>query len=488
MSLINIQNLSFTYDGSYDPIFEDVSFQMDTDWKLGFTGRNGRGKTTFMKLLMGEYDYQGKINASVAFDYFPFEIKTHEQSTQDIIYALNPAFQDWEIHKELNLLQMDPEVLYRPFSSLSQGEQTKVMLAVLFSKENRFLLIDEPTNHLDSHGRDTVSAYLKRKKSFILISHDRNFLDGCVDHILSINKTSIDIQKGNFSSWQLNKDRQDQFELDENDKLRKDIDRLKHAALRTSGWSHDVEKTKYGIRGVDKGFIGHKSAKMMRRSKAIAMRRDRAIEEKSRLLKNLENADNIELFHTRHFQDTLIEANNLTLGYDQNKILTNLSLSIIQGERLVVSGINGSGKSTLLKALTGLTVPLNGTIKLASGLIISYVSQQTDHLKGSVQDHAVENGLNPALMKSILSKLDFNEIQFDKPMESFSEGQKKKVLLAKSICERAHVYIWDEPLNYIDVLSRIQIEDMILTHQPTMVLVEHDAAFTDSVGTNKLIL
>lgn len=121
------------------------------------------------------------------------------------------------------MLKVSDDVLYRPFSSLSNGEQTKVMLAALFLKENSFLLIDEPTNHLDMKARELVSHYLRSKSGFILVSHDRAFLDHCVDHILSINKTNIEVQKGNFSEWRENKERQDNFELAENDRLKKKI-------------------------------------------------------------------------------------------------------------------------------------------------------------------------------------------------------------------------------------------------------------------------
>jgi lincosamide and streptogramin A transport system ATP-binding/permease protein len=219
MSLINVSNLTFAYEGSYDAVFENVSFQMDTDWKLGFTGRNGRGKTTFLRLLMGRYEYSGLISATVAFEYFPYDAEDKNAATKDIIASVCPAYKDWELLRELSLLEVGDDVLGRPFSTLSNGEQTKVLLAALFLKETRFLLIDEPTNHLDIHGRETVSRYLDQKKGYILVSHDRAFLDGCIDHVLSINKTNIEIQRGNFSSWMANKERRDSFELAENMKL-----------------------------------------------------------------------------------------------------------------------------------------------------------------------------------------------------------------------------------------------------------------------------
>jgi len=120
-------------------------------------------------------------------------------------------YQEWQLIRELNLLKVSNDVLYRPFYTLSNGEQTKVLLAGLFLKENGFLLIDEPTNHLDMNGRRIVSDYLRGKHGFILVSHDRAFLDNCIDHILSINRTNIEIQKGNFSSWWHNKELQDRI-------------------------------------------------------------------------------------------------------------------------------------------------------------------------------------------------------------------------------------------------------------------------------------
>ena len=206
MSLISVNNLTFGYEGSISNVFENVSFNIDTDWKLGLIGRNGKGKTTFLKLLLGKYEYKGTISKNIDFDYFPFEVKNKETMAINIVNEVAPNVEDWEIIKELNLLNTDPEILYKNFNILSGGEQIKILLISLFLKENNFLLIDEPTNHLDVETKENLVEYLKKKKSFILVSHDRTFLDKVVDHIISINNTNIDIQKGNFSSWQENKD------------------------------------------------------------------------------------------------------------------------------------------------------------------------------------------------------------------------------------------------------------------------------------------
>lgn len=299
MSQISISHLSFNYESSCENIFEDVSFTIDTNWKLGFIGRNGRGKTTFLKLLMGLYDYSGVIAAAVDFEYFPFAIKNPSQLTRTLVDEIYPDYPLWELQRELSLLNLDAALLELPFSSLSRGEQTKVLLAALFLKPNQFLLIDEPTNHLDLEGRRVVSQYLKKKPGFILVSHDRTFLDNCVDHVLSINKMNIEIQKGNYSSWLLNKQRQDQFECNQNKKLKQEIDQLKTAAKRTENWSNAVEKSKNGQRvsGLrpDRGHIGHQSAKMMKRSKSLEKRQQKNIESKEKLMKNIDWNDSLKI-------------------------------------------------------------------------------------------------------------------------------------------------------------------------------------------------
>ena len=488
MSLIKIENLSFTYPSSYDPIFENVSFQIDSDWKLGFVGRNGRGKTTFLNLLLGKYEYRGKISCSVQFDYFPYPVRDPELLTEEVLTEICPDAQQWQIVRELSYLEVNDDVLYRPFNTLSNGEQTKVLIAALFLNEGHFLLIDEPTNHLDNNGRKILANYLKKKKGFILVSHDRYFLDTCVDHILSLNRATIEVQNGNFSSWMTNFERQQAFEESQNERLKKDISHLKQAARRTSDWSDKVEATKIGMGPCDRGAVGHKAAKMMKRSKAIEERRERAIEEKSKLLKNAETADDLKLITADYHSDVLLSLSKFSVCYDGRDIFEPISFTVKKGDRIVIDGKNGSGKSSILKLLTGTDIEHIGNINIGSGLIISYVPQDTSHLHGTLSDYARENGVDESLFKAMLRKLDFERVQFEKDIKDFSGGQKKKVLIAKSICDRAHIYIWDEPLNFIDIYSRIQIEQLIEEFNPTMIFVEHDQMFRNKTATQRIEL
>ena len=483
MSLINVTNLTFAYDGSYENIFENVSFQLDTNWKLGFTGRNGRGKTTFLNLLLGKYEYRGSISTSVAFSYFPYHVTDQSILAIDAVEAMYPEYEYWRLAREMAKLQLDDAVLYRPYETLSNGEQTKLQLAVLFSKENHFLLIDEPTNHLDIRGRELVSRYLNSKKGFILVSHDRAFLDGCVDHILSINKANIEVCRGNFSTWYENKQRQDAFELSENEKLKREIRRLEGTAREKAAWSDRAEATKIGNHVLDRGYVGHKAEKMMARSKAIEKRQNAAIEEKSKLLKNIERSDTLKIFQTPFHTKRLTQLKDVTIDYGDGAVCENISFSIQMGDRIALQGANGSGKSSIIKLLCGQKIPYTGQLWLGNGLKISYVNQDTSGLQGKLSDFARDSGIDESLFLAMLAKLDVSKAQMEKDMSSLSAGQKKKVLLAKSICEPMHLHIWDEPMNYIDVISRMQIEELLLEYQPTILFVEHDKVFCDNVAT-----
>ena len=489
MSLINLSNLTFAYEGSDDTIFHQVSLRMDSTWKLGLVGRNGKGKTTLLKLLMGEYPYSGTISSDGNFAYFPMEIKEDTWMAMELIPEGVPL---WKVQRELSLMGTEEELLYRPIQTLSGGEKTRVMLAVLFARENCFLLIDEPTDHLDIQARRQVGAYLNKKQGFILVSHDRTLLDACTDHILAINRATIEIQKGNFSSWYENRQKRDAYERDEHEKQVREINKLEKAARQTAGWSDKIEKTKKGhkVSGLkpDKGYIGHQAAKMMKRSKAAESRKDKAIQKQKTLLIDVEKTFSLKLEPLQYHTQSLITMNDLTIYYQNQPVCGPVTAQIRQGERILLTGPNGSGKTSILKLITGEPLDYTGELHIGSRLMISYVPQETGLLTGTLREYARMWKIDESRFKAILNKMDFSKEQFDKPMEVFSRGQKKKVMLARSLCQSAHLYIWDEPFNYIDLFSRMHIEELILAAQPTMLMVEHDLAFIEKAATGTIEL
>ncbi len=505
MSQINVNNLTFSYEGSFDNVFEQVSFSVDTDWKLGFLGRNGKGKTTFLNLLLGNYAYSGSITASVVFDYFPYYISQGQMQCALAEFAeeLKPQCESWRVIRELDRLCESAEILYRPFGTLSPGERTKALLAVLFSGENDFLLIDEPTNHLDEKAREDVKEYLSSKQGFILVSHDRDLLDSCIDHVLVLNRKSIEVQKGNFSSWWENRQRKEQFAAAENDRHRKEIAKLKKAAARSSMWADKNESTKIGYDPVKehdrptRAYIGAKTKKMQSKVRQMKERIGREIEEKQGLLADVEQPAELKMTPLPYHKERLVEVQEYSLGYeDAAPLFTDLSFTVSRGQRIALHGGNGCGKSTLINMIlqksgyadSRLPVAETGTCRASSGLVVSYVNQDTSALKGRISEFCAEHMLEESLFCAILRQLDMERVQFVKDMEDYSEGQKKKALLAASLLTPAHLYIWDEPLNYIDVFSRIQIERLLMECRPTMLFVEHDARFRQKIATEVVTL
>ena len=235
----------------------------------------------------------------------------------------------------------------------------------------------------------------------------------------------------------------------------------------------------------------------------------REIEEKEGLLQDIENPVDLKLFPMTHHKDVLIAAREYSLQYSgqPEPMFTGLNFELRQGERVFLYGKNGCGKSSLIKKILGKSMKQsqrhgkstaetfypnkvdtvcmheNGTLETSAGLIISYINQDTSCLKGGIREFCKTRDLDESLFCALLRQLDMERVQFGKDMEEFSEGQKKKVLIAASLLTPAHIYIWDEPLNYIDVFSRMQIEKLLLEYKPTMLLVDHDVRFREKIAT-----
>lgn len=523
MALIQIEHLSFTYPGSYVPVFTDLHFHMDSAWRLGLVGRNGRGKTTLLRLLAGQLQGGGRITAAVGFDLFPFPVTLSQPALHGLRQAIAP-FDHWEaqmqsllekktpaaleqwgeleqryaaqdgyvinelIAAEVGKMQVDPAQLLRPFASFSPGERTRMLLAALFLCKNRFLLIDEPTNHLDMQGRQIAAEYLAGKNGFLLVSHDRAFLDASVDHILALQKTGAVVVRGNYTAWHDNKQRQDELEREQNQRLARDIERLRASSREKASWSDKIEATKIGTGALDRGYVGAQAAKMMKRSLVLQARIEKQAAEKEKLLKDLEYTAPLALQPLTHPTRTLLRLEDVTSGYERQPIINNFSLAVSRGERIALLGPNGCGKSTLLKLLLGQLMPFAGQRHCPQDLVISSVAQSTDGLAGTPLAMAQRLGLSLDHFFMLLRKFDLPREAFEQDAASFSMGQKKKLLLAASMAQSAHLYIWDEPLNYIDVESREQIETMLAQTTATLVFVEHDRRFVERVATRAIDL
>lgn len=497
-------------------ILYEISLRAEAGEFVGIIGPNGSGKSTLLKnlykvlrpragraFLMGE-DLLAMSGREMAqrlavvvqehesgFDFTVEEVvRMGRHARKGLLEADNGQDRSL-VDRVLRLTQLE-EVREQSYTTLSGGEKQRVLIARALVQDTPCLILDEPTNHLDLEGRRVVSRYLSRKSGFLLVSHDRVFLDGCVDHIMVINKRDIEVRQGSFSAWWRDKQARDDWERAENARLKREIGRLEDAARRTASWSDRVEAAKKGCRNSglrpDRGYLGHKAQKMMRRSKAVEARRTEAAEAKAGLLKNIELAEALKLRPLEHPKRCLLEARELAPDYGAGPVCRPVSFTVERGERVALVGRNGSGKSSLLRLALGEEIPHTGLFSLASGLVVSYVPQDASFLRGSLSQFARRYELDETQFKTILRKLDFARVQFEKDLSDYSAGQKKKVLLARSLCQSAHLYVWDEPLNYIDVFSRMQLEELLRACRPAMLLVEHDQAFLEGLADKRVKL
>ncbi|URZ86912.1 ribosomal protection-like ABC-F family protein [Floricoccus penangensis] len=483
--MIEIKNLTFSY--AENNIFEDINCRIDNSWHLALVGRNGRGKTTLLKLLQNTFEYSGQISTENNFVYFPQNVTDKENLLYYILHEL-ADFEDWKLKRELNLLNFPQDGLWRPFNSLSGGEQTKALLAILFLDDNNFPLIDEPTNHLDKESREVVARYLmKKRQGYIVVSHDRSFLDEVSDHVIAIEKNQLVTYQGNFTTYETEKKLRDEFEFAKNEKLKKEIHRLKETAREKAAWSNKMENTKNRkVRGfdsekkrVDKGAIGTQAARLMQKSKNAERRANKDLEEKEKLLKNLEYINVLGINYKPYRKDKVITFNEVTVAFEEGKPLFEpISFEINSGQITAIIGPNGIGKSQLLNKIY--REAKNKNVK------ISRVRQIYEDNSGYIKDWAYKQNLDYQMLLNNLKKLGMERNVFKQKIENMSMGQQKKIELARSLSTPAELYIWDEPLNYLDVFNHEQIEELILQINPTMIVVEHDKFFIDKIA-NQII-
>lgn len=500
MSSIKISNLSFRYEDSIDNIFNNLNLDLDSSWRLGLVGRNGRGKTTFLKILNRKLLGRGKIQTKLRLSYYPVSIHDPKNIT---LYELQNQmqFEQWELERELNLLGADPNLVWQPFNSLSGGEQTKILLALSFTDQNSFPLIDEPTNHLDEASRKEVSNYLRgHRQGYIVVSHDRDFLNQVTDHILAIENSEIHLYQGNFATYEEVKNARDEFNREKNQKLAGEISNLHNQKEQFYHWAQKIEakkklgqKTQYIINRrsrINKAALGHASAKMMKKSISARNRMDKRIEEKEGLMVNIEDVPSLTMNYCPNYHQVLLETEKLRLSIQDKELFTDLNLVVRNHGVVSLEGKNGAGKSTLLKLLLGKAreVKHQGKYSLANGLLISYLPQNFTTYKGSLKKFTQEQGISYEDLLNMLKKMGLPRSSFETPIEEMSMGQKKRVAIAKSLVEKADLYLWDEPANYLDVFNQDQLIRLLKEVKPAMLLVEHDEYFIEQVADQRIVI
>lgn len=521
MSTIICRHLTFGYDGSSSNVFSDLNITIDTNWRTCVVGKNGRGKTTLLQLLNGQLTpHKGSVEHAGSTHYFPSAVADSSLAAFDVAkmasgpytrlerdmerllniddetalrnyiqiqdeYTELGGYQvDAKLSKELNSLGISNDKFDQPYEDMSGGEQTRCMLAALFIQKNGFALIDEPTNHLDEQGRRQVASYLRSKQGFLLVSHDRTFLDSCTDHVVAINADNVEVQKSSFSQWA------EQFRLGllkqeaQNADLKKEIRSLTESAGERRSGAAAREAKKSGA--LDKGFEGARAARQMKRALSIEKRVDQKIETRKVTQHNIEKQYQIKI-NQAATKGLILTANNLVVNRGR-PLFRPVSFSLMSGARLAIKGRNGSGKTSLLDLLNGSAIEHSGSVSFGRGLRITRSYQQPLWISGSLLMHLDEAKLDQAQFRTVMATLGVRGALLEQPIENLSLGQIKKIDIARTLITPSDLILWDEPLNYIDIETREQIEVAILKNAPTMIFVEHDESFVGNIATDILDL
>ena len=519
MAQIEIKDMTFYYDDFYHPVFEHLNVNLDTDWKMALVGRNGRGKSTLLKLLEESLTPTfGKIKKKGTVSYFPYlydasftkamdvvkecigglrtlelklqkyeELFGNSQEADSAAYyeVLNQYLEldgyamDSYICRELSQMGLPEELLEQEFATLSGGEQTCMLIIALFLRKDTFVLLDEPTNHLDVGKKEHLKEYLKKKKGYIIASHDTEFLDAVCDHILAINKVDISIEQGNYSTWRNNMELKEQFELRTREKLEHEISQLERQSKQTRAWSNIGNKQKYPFAG---HFRTNGTRAYMRQAKAAEQHIKDNLEEKKQLLRNMEAERRLNISQESVRRDCLLMADHVSYCYEgaSTPVLEDVTLHIYPGDKIWLRGKNGAGKTTLLKLLAG-KLPGDG-IRRAGGVSIAYVTQEPALHSGEFSASLRENRKFKELCMLFDVPPDFER----RPLETLSSGELKKVDIARTLAEHHQILFLDEPLNYMDVNFKTQLEEALSDEDLTMVFVEHNESFGEKFA-NQII-
>ena len=523
MSTIVCRELSFGYDGSERNVFTSLDLVIDTGRRSALVGRNGRGKTTLLRLVHGELTPdRGRIERAVVTRRFPCMPSSPAISAFEVAKDAAGPFRRWEaeidrlldvgdedalerygllqtrfqdaggygidadISRELAALDVGTALWRRRFRDLSGGERTRCLLAGLFARDEGFVLIDEPTNHLDRPGRAHLATYLNAKPGFLLVSHDRAFLDACIDQVIALNRDTVEMQRTTFSVWRKHFRQRLAAQESRNAELRKDIVRLETSARHRRTWAMKRESDKTAH--ADKGAIGARAARQMKRAIAAERRAEKSADARRATLADTEKSyalkiENAGAERTR----ALVVATDLVV-HRNGALFEPVSFRVAPGDRLAIVGPNGCGKTSLAELIAGAPLPCEGGFFRPAFVGVAHARQRPGWTRGSLRERLAGSGIDESRFRRIMAALAVSESVLERPIESMSFGQQKKIEIARSIARPADLLIWDEPLNFIDVDARELLERAVLRDTPTLVFVEHDAAFVDQVSTRRVEL
>ncbi len=541
MSLIRATSVSFCYPGYVDPVFSGVSLAVERDSRIGLVGPNGCGKTTLLKILCGEltgFDGErdgGRFRAGIFPQHLEFSVDqtgfsyafgsderlqhiydeirllessgaTADQVRLGELYTLYSEYGGFELEAEISRLAdefgLTPEMLSRPVETFSGGEKTKIALLRLLTTRPDLMLLDEPTNHLDVATLEWLENFLARSRTpFLVISHDRRFLDQCCSEIWELKNGSLTVFGGNYSFYRSEKELQLARQIEAAEQADRKIGKLKTAASQVRTTANRMENFK-PTRSISKsGRICKRdegSAKALLRTQnkqkaatVLEKRIDRMVEETEAARPFIEKRRAISFAPRRLKNNTVLRVENLVKCFSGVRVFAGFSLVVNNGDRLAIVGANGSGKTTLLKMLAGYAPPDSGLIGWAPDAVVGYYAQEFEQLDpdATILDQVLQGDvMRQTRARTILGCLKLEKEKVNQQIKTLSVGEKSKTALARLLFIEPDVLLLDEPTNHLEIEAREALEDALEDFSGTLIMVSHDRWFIDRLARHRINL
>ena len=442
-------------------IFSDVSFRIMDGEKVGIVGKNGAGKSTLIKIMIGAEEFDsGTISGLRAEDIGYSEQIPHFTKENLLSEMLTGEVAEFQAKKILFGLGFNENELSKNPNNFSGGEKAKITLAKSLLEEPRILILDEPTNHLDIYAIDFLQDFIKNyRHTVIAVTHDRKFLQTCVNKILDLENGKATLYPGNYDKFVRLKTEKREYELKAYEKQQEEIAKLEDFVSRNK--------------------VRASTAKRARSRQNMLDRMER-----------LEKPPSAEVVKINLSDATESAERVLTLeGINFKDIISNFSLEIRKGEKVGLIGKNGVGKSTLLKIIVGELKADSGEIKIGNRVKAGYLSQGHEQLNGNftaIEELVEEFNLPTEKARAELARLDLGAEIVEKKIAGMSGGEKTRIALAKLILTGANFLILDEPTNHLDLPAREAIEVALKNFTGTILIVTHDRYLLDAV-TSRIV-
>lgn len=498
MSII-FKDIAKIYNGKH--IFENLSGKINEGDRIGLIGINGVGKTTLIRILMGLLDRDSgeviytKENLSFGYlsQYNEFDVNStiYDELYNAGLMSIKSSFNQDSYNTKLKRTLLEAGFMERDFNqlaiALSGGEKTKLSICKILIKNPDILILDEPTNHLDMESINWLTEFINKiDKTLIIISHDRQFLDDSVSKIFEMKCDSINEYKGNYSEYKVAKENEIKCQQREYEKQTSEIRHLKEIISERKTWFDKAHKD-----AGQNDFLRAKAKKHISIMRAKEKQLERLEEGKVKrpekdMLAAFEHL--VDGIADRKLPEYLIQARDINKSFGKNIIFNNASMDIRRGDKIALIGKNGSGKSTLIKLLLGQEKPNQGYITTNPSLKIGYFSQELENLnfQNSILDEILETGVSMNYGRIVLGSLLFKGDTVYKKIEVLSMGEKCRVAFAKLILSSANMLILDEPTNYMDIVSREKIEEVISNYSGTILFVSHDRYFVRNTANRMM--